>query len=164
MTRAVAGAMSTRSAVWPRCVCGIGCSSSHNDVWAFSEPSASNVVRPTNRNAPSVNTGMTWAPSSTRRRQTSIALYAAIPPETPRTIRRPPSTSVSALLGGFALAGLVLEHWLGVDRNDLARRHLLEGDGQRLPGYRGDLRRDDRAEPFTELAEVRVDLPGPLGP
>jgi len=71
---AVAGATSTRSAVWPRCVCGIGCRSSHRLVQAGSEPSASKVVRPTKWSEPSVSTGITWAPASTRRRHTSTAL------------------------------------------------------------------------------------------
>ena len=35
---------------------------------------AENVVAPTNRWAPSVITGATWAPASTSRRQTSTAL------------------------------------------------------------------------------------------
>src|SRR5688500_2658191 len=41
--------------------------------------------------APRVITGITCAPASTRRRQTSTALYAAIPPDTPSTIRLPAS-------------------------------------------------------------------------
>ena len=73
-TRAVAGATSTRSAVWPRWVCGIGWGSSHSDVHARSEPRASKVVRPTKWSAPSVRTGTTWAPASTRRRHSSTAL------------------------------------------------------------------------------------------
>src|SRR3546814_19070140 len=47
------------------------------------------------RSAPSVSTGMTWAPASPRRRQTAPALYAAIPPEPPRTIRLPSSTDMT---------------------------------------------------------------------
>ena len=50
-----------------------------------SEASAENVTAPTKRVASSVSTGSTWTPASTSRRQTSTALYAAMPPETPRT-------------------------------------------------------------------------------
>ena len=68
------GTTTTRSADWPSRVCGIGSASSNSDVRTGSEASAENVVAPTKRSAPSVRTGTTWAPASTRRRQTSIAL------------------------------------------------------------------------------------------
>jgi hypothetical protein len=74
MSRAVAGATTTRSAAWPSRVWGIGSVSSNSDVWAGSEASAENVVTPTKRVAPRVSTGTTCAPRSTRRRQTSMAL------------------------------------------------------------------------------------------
>ena len=75
MIRAVAGATSTRSADWPSLVCGIGVSgSSHKRVLTGSLASADNVVTPMKRSAPAVITGMTCAPASTRRRDTSIAL------------------------------------------------------------------------------------------
>ena len=74
MSRAVAGATTTRSADWPRRVCGMGSSSSHREVFTFSDASASKVVRPTKRLAPAVMTGTTWAPASTSRRHTSTAL------------------------------------------------------------------------------------------
>ena len=74
MTRAVAGATTTRSADWPRRVCGIGSASSNSDVCARSDASAEKVVSPTNRVAPRVMTGTTCAPASTRRRHTSMAL------------------------------------------------------------------------------------------
>ena len=50
-----------------------------------------------------------------------------------------------------------------VDGDDLVGGDLLEGDRERLAGHRGDLRRDDRAEALAQLAEVGVDLAGPLG-
>ena len=74
MSRAVAGATTTTSAVWPSRVCGMGWWSSNSDVRAGSEARAEKVVRPTKRVAPSVSTGSTWAPASTRRRHTSTAL------------------------------------------------------------------------------------------
>ena len=59
MTRAVAGATTTRSQVWPSRVWGIGSGPSKSDVRAGSEASAENVKGPTNRVAPLVRTGMT---------------------------------------------------------------------------------------------------------
>ena len=53
---------------------GWGRRSSHSEVCTGSEASAEKVVSPTKRVAPSVRTGATWAPASTRRRQTSTAL------------------------------------------------------------------------------------------
>src|SRR5690606_6436018 len=165
MTRAVAGATRTRSADCPSRVCGIGSGSSNSDVRARSDASAENVVSPTKRRAPRVSTGTTWAPPSTSRRQTSTALYAAIPPATPRTMRRPssktrrpglvvagPGPGVLVRLGALARA----------HHHDLVAGDLLERDRQRLAGDRGDLRRHDRAEPLAQLVEVRVDLTGAL--
>src|SRR4029077_15431086 len=60
---------------------------SNSDVCAGSDASAENVSGPMNRCASSVRTGATWTPASTRRRHTSTALYAAIPPQTPSTTR-----------------------------------------------------------------------------
>ena len=85
---AVAGATTTRSALWPSRVCGIGSGPSNSEVRAGSDASAENVSAPTNRCASSVRTGATCTPASTSRRHTSTALYAAIPPLTPRTTRR----------------------------------------------------------------------------
>ena len=73
-TLAVAGATITRSAPWPSRVCGMGSGESNSDVRAGSDASAENVSAPTKRRASSVSTGATWAPPSTSRRQTSIAL------------------------------------------------------------------------------------------
>src|SRR3954453_18723063 len=121
----------------------MACSSSHKDVCAFSDPSASNVVRPTNSSEPCVSTGMTYAPAFTSRRHTSTALYAAIPPETPRTIRRPSSIDLprAPLFGGVFLG--VVGAGLRLDRDDLARRDLFERDRQRLAGPRGAPRGGD---------------------
>ena len=47
-----------------------------------------------------------------------------------------------------------------VHADDLVRRDLLEADAQRLAGDGADLRGHHVAEAVTELAEVRVDLPG----
>ena len=70
----MAGATTTRSARWPRRVCGMGEASSHTDVWVGSDPRASKVARPTKRVARSVSTGATCTPASTSRRQISTAL------------------------------------------------------------------------------------------
>jgi len=80
-----------RSALCPSRVCGIGVGPSHRLVCTGSLARALNVVRPTNRSAASVITGMTYAPASISRRHSSTALYAAIPPVTPRTMRLPAS-------------------------------------------------------------------------
>src|ERR687891_2436235 len=192
MTRAVAGATTTASADCPSRVCGMGSSSWNSEVWARSEASAENVASPTNRVAPRVITGTTWAPRSTRRRQTSMALYAAMPPDTPRTMRRPSSMELSSGtdLGGpvglAALAGLrlggpdvgaghcleplgaglvgVFAGGLGrVDEHDLVAGDLLEGDGERLAGHGRHLRRHDGTQALAQLVEVGVDLPGAHG-
>ena len=89
----------SRSALWPSRVCGIGSGPSNSDVRAGSDASAENVSAPTKRCASSVSTGATCTPASTSRRQTSTALYAAIPPQTPRT------TAAAQL--GARLAGIV---------------------------------------------------------
>src|SRR4029078_13424227 len=99
-----------------------------------SDASAENVGAPTRCVAPLVSTGMTYAPASIMRRHSSTALYAAMPPLTPRTTRcpsRPPM--LMCLLDRFL--GVV-----GAHEGDLVRRDLLEGDRQRLPGHRRDLR------------------------
>ena len=70
----MAGATTTRSADWPSRVCGMGSASSNSEVRTGSEARAENVVSPTKRVAPRVITGTTWAPASTSRRHTSIAL------------------------------------------------------------------------------------------
>ena len=49
-----------------------------------------------------------------------------------------------------------------VTGDDLVGGDLLEGDGERLAGHGGDLRRHVGAEALAELVEVGVDLPGPL--
>src|SRR6056297_3455543 len=69
----------------------MGSSLSHNEVRTGSLANALSVVSPMNRCAARVMIGITWAPASTRRRATSTALYAAMPPLTPRTMRLPAS-------------------------------------------------------------------------
>ena len=72
--------------VWPRWVCGNGVGlGPQASVCTGSEASAEKVTSPTNRVASSVRTGTTCAPASTSRRHTSTALYAAMPPVTPKT-------------------------------------------------------------------------------
>jgi hypothetical protein len=88
-----------------------------------------------------VRTGLTHAPASTRRRQISTALYAAIPPATPNTTRRPrsaPSSPDTRLLAGVVCRSVVVDVDLdGLDLDDLgpddlADLDLLERDRQRL--------------------------------
>src|SRR5262245_26369527 len=157
MTRAVAGTTTIRSADWPSRVCGIGSASPNSSVCTRSDASAENVVSPTKRRAPLVMTGTTWAPRSTRRRQTSMALYAAMPPDTPRTMRVPSSIAVPAALLALDRGGGLVGLLAGVDHHDLVAGDLLEGDRQRLAGHRGHLRRHDGAQALAQLVEVGVD-------
>src|SRR5688500_10483598 len=132
----------------------MGSAPSNSDVRAGSDASAEKVTAPTNRSESWVSAGATCAPASTSRRQTSTALYAAIPPVTQRTPRRPRSaTSMSSLvsaggrsrsvgrrlLGGRLVAfthaddlDLDVDLDLFDDRHglDLARLDLLERDRQ----------------------------------
>src|SRR5690606_32191724 len=133
----------------------------------------SKVAAPTNSRAPAVMTTSTVAPAVTRPRATSAALYAAMPPETPRTTRRPVSTALESSTGRSGLVALDLalhevERVLplelgGLGRHDLALGDLLEGDRQRLVRVGHDQRRDVLAEALAELAVVLVDLAGALG-
>ena len=141
-------------------------SSSHRLVCTGSLASADRVVMPRKCSAPLVITGTTWAPASTSRRQTSTALYAAMPPVTPRTMRLPASMDVLdvGVSGDGVVAGLVgggLVFGVGkLDPHDLVGGDLFEPDAQRLAGNRADLRRNHVAEAVTELVEVGVDLTG----
>src|SRR3954453_1554297 len=138
MRRAGAGTTRKRSADWPRLVCGIGVSSSHRLVCTGSLASADNVVVPRKCSAPLVITGTTWAPASTSRRHTSTALYAAMPPVTPRTMRLPASMDVldvgvsgDAVVADLVAGGLFFcGGKLGPD--DLVGGDLFESDAQRL--------------------------------
>src|SRR3954465_9836065 len=91
--------------------------------------------------APFVITGRTWAPASTSRRHTSTALYAAMPPVTPRTMRLPASMDGLDVLdvgvsGDAVVADLVaggLFFCFGkLGPHDLVGRNLFESDAQRL--------------------------------
>ena len=86
---AVAGATTTRSAVRPMATCGTSCASLHTSVTTGWPDSADHVGSPTKRSAASVGTTVTSWPSARSRRSRVAALYAAIPPATPRTTRRP---------------------------------------------------------------------------
>ena len=172
MTCAVAGATMTRSAACPRRVCGIGVGPSHSSVCTGSLASALSVVRPRKCSAPRVITGTTWAPASISRRHTSTALYAAIPPVTPSTMRDPASTAGvrDQTVRGVLDADRLLVERLGlalrggsVRPADLVGGDLLEADAQRLAGDGADLRRHHVPEPLTELVEVGVDVAGPPG-
>src|SRR5688500_16144806 len=113
----------------------MGLGPSNNEVCAGSLASAEKGRAPTNRVASFVRTGETKAPASTIRLHTSTALYAAIPPETPSTTRRPDSapTGLGGVGVGSALSvGFDLIDGLGPVIGDLGRRDLLEGDRQRL--------------------------------
>src|SRR3990172_3578423 len=101
-----------------------------------------------NRVADSVSTAVTVAPARVSSRARYAALYAAMPPVTPSSTRRPRRS----------LTSIDLDDLLGTLVGDLALGDLLEGDRQRLvpkPGL--DQRRHEVAAPFAELAVVRVE-------
>src|SRR5581483_10056895 len=114
--------------------------------------SAAKVSGPTNRAAAPVITTWTSAPAPLSRRVRKQALYAATPPVTPSSTRRPAS-------------GLLDPNPLGAVGQDLALGDLLEGDRQRLvlqpTGL--DERRNELAATLAELVVVGVDLPRALG-
>jgi phosphopantothenoylcysteine decarboxylase/phosphopantothenate--cysteine ligase len=72
--RGVAGETSTRSAACPSVVWGDGSGLSQSVVRAGSDARAENVWVVTKWSESGVSTGLTWAPASTRRRHTSMAL------------------------------------------------------------------------------------------
>ena len=68
--------------------------------------SAAQVGAPTNSSAAAVGTTVTSWPDSVKRRSSSQALYAAMPPETPRTTRgRSPSRGTARRVAGHARHG-----------------------------------------------------------
>ena len=84
---AVAGATTTRSADCPIRTCGTSWTSSQTPVCTGLPDSAAHVASPTKRSAASVGTTVTSWPDSVKRRSSSQALYAAMPPDTPSTTR-----------------------------------------------------------------------------
>src|SRR5207245_8246577 len=104
------------------------------------------------RVAAAVITTWTEAPSCVSKRVSEQALYAAMPPVTPSSTRRP----ASGLLDANSLRPL------GVD---VAIGDLLQGDRQRLVLQAAGLdeRRHELAAALSELAVVGVDLTGALG-
>src|SRR5579875_341002 len=165
MSRAGAGATTTRSALLARLMWGTGSPlGSKSDVRAGSAARALQVSGATKRAAPRVSTGKTTAPRSLSRRQTSTALYAAMPPETPRTTvlaSRALATPPRLEAGDDRLLGAVL--FAAPVEGDLAGRNFLESDRERLAGDRGDLRGHDRTQALAQLVEVGVHLTAALG-
>lgn len=88
----MAGATTTRSALCPMRTCGTSCTSFQTSVETGFPESADQVAAPTKCSAASVGTTRTSWPDSVSRRSSSHALYAAIPPATPRTTFGLPST------------------------------------------------------------------------
>ena len=71
---AVAGATTTRSAVWPIRTCGTSCTDDQTSSATGLPDSAAQVGAPTNRSAASVGTTVTSWPDSVSRRSSSHAL------------------------------------------------------------------------------------------
>ncbi len=86
-TSAVAGATTTRSASWPIRTCGTSWTSFQTSAETGLPESAAQVAAPTKCSAAAVGTTVTSCPDSVKRRVSSQALYAAMPPVTPRTTR-----------------------------------------------------------------------------
>ncbi len=112
---AVAGATTKHSAQRASSVCGLTEGRPNSDSTGGTPVIAANVCGPRNLVEALVRIVRTSAPRSTRRLARYAALYAATPPETPRTMRRPSSTT----------------SLLGVD-DDLVVVDLFERDGERL--------------------------------
>ena len=84
---AVAGAISTKSALWPSLTCGTSATPVQTSVVTGSPDSAAHVGSPTKRRASRVGTTRTLWPASLSSRSSSQALYAAMPAPTPRMTR-----------------------------------------------------------------------------
>ena len=98
MKSAVAGATTSRSASSASRMCPISasCAASKRSSATGAPDSVCSVSGAMNLVAASVITTRTVAPALTNRRQSSAALYAAIPPVTPRTIRLPATRASAA--------------------------------------------------------------------
>src|SRR5690606_5896274 len=145
---AVAGATTTRSASCPIRTCGTSYARDQTSSATGCPESASQVAAPTNRSAAAVGTTVTRWPASVSSRSSSAALYAAIPPATPRSTRATRDRGLAVGRRGRQQAGVDLPH----------------GDRQRLL-LRGGLhqRPDVLQQALAELAVVGVDLACPLG-
>src|SRR5437588_5284295 len=152
ITFAVAGAITTTSASCAMRTCRTLSGSSNTSVRTGLPESAANVASPTNLVAPAVITTCTSAPAWRSLLVRMAALYAAIPPVTPRRTRLPDS------------GDLLDADTLGPLEDDLALGDLLHRDRQRLvlQSARLDERRHELAAALAELAVVRVDLARPL--
>src|ERR687898_845087 len=165
MTRAVAGTTTTASADCPIRMWGMGSSSWNSNVWPRSDARAENVVSPTKRIAPRVNTGTTWAPRSPCRprcRPTPRGRCVVLRARRGLGLPGPGLLDLtggrfSTLGTGLGLGGFLLAR---VDEHDLVAGDLLERDRQRLAGNGRDLGRHDGPQTFAQLVEVGVDLPG----
>src|SRR5215213_9234040 len=167
---AVAGATKTRSISCPILTCGTRCASSNTEVCTGRPDNAAQVLSPMNSSAATVGTTVTSWPAPSRRRNRSHALYAAIPPDTPRTMRLIAS---SYLVNGGGCSGRLegrlggLVFWrlrVDVSARQLALVYLAQCDGERLLLHCGlNQRADVVQQALAELGVVGVDLPSALG-
>src|SRR6478672_9254842 len=163
--------------------CGTWCTWCHTSVETGLPDSAAHVGAPTNSSAAAVGTTVTSCPDSVRRRSSSQALYAAMPPATPRTTRgRLPSGDAASVVvlvlsgslavgeGGVGGAGL----GSGLLGGELGRVDVLAGqqvvvdlaqrDRERLLLHVGvDERADVLEQALAQLGVVGVDLASTLG-
>ena len=181
-TLAVAGATITRSALWPRRVCGIGSGRTVEQRRAgglrrqrrererADEPQRAGGEhrrRRARRRRP--GGGRPRRPCRRRCRRSRRGRCASLAPRSGLCAfacdpasdgglggRRPPAAAASAAAISASSSSVGSGH-----RLDLADLDLLHRDRERLARHRGDLRRHDLAEALAELVVVVVDLPGP---
>src|SRR5438093_83724 len=172
MTCAVAGATTMTSASRPIATCPTARSSC---IWNISTStgryvSAWNVIGRTNSVAERLMTTCTVAPACVSRRASSIDLYAAIEPVTPRTMKRPRSASLTFTSGVHLIQeAQPLERQILVHRLDtLCERGdrrptgaAMRGEGVR-DAIRADLGRVVDAQSHAGLDPRPDDESGPL--
>src|SRR4051812_16693282 len=146
---AVAGATTTRSALCPIRTCGTSWTSVQTSVATGLPDRAAQVGAPTNVSALAVGTTVTSWPDSVSCRSSSTALYAAMPPATPKTTR-------GRVIGLDGVGDVLVRQQAAVD--------LAQCDRQRLLLHTGLHQRPDvLKQSLAELGVVGVDLTGPLG-
>src|SRR6478609_63626 len=166
--------------------CGTSWTSVHTSVDTGFPDRAAQVGAPTNSRAAAVGTTVTSCPDSVKRRSSSQALYAAIPPLTPRTTLRDGCCATSSGRAPFTTVCLLLDCRFGCGgggRRDRGGQRLGGGllrvdvlAGQQVlvdlaerdrEGLLLDVRVHERADvlqqALAELGVVGVDLTSTLG-
>ena len=103
---AEAGATTTSSAHSPVATCSTAAGSSNTPEETGAPETAARAGAPMNRSAASVGTTLTSCPASRSARMTKGALYAAMEPATPTTMRRGLSAVGSGVSGESGVSGM----------------------------------------------------------